>query len=44
MNALATLMLLATAIFVFVVVLVLRRSRVAEAGDSGGLGNLLGLG
>jgi hypothetical protein len=37
-------MLLATGIFVLVVVLVLRRSRVADPADSGGLGNLLGLG
>src|SRR5689334_22686332 len=43
-NALATLMLLATGIFVLVVVLVLRRSRVVDPADSGGLGNLLGLG
>ena len=44
-NALATLMLLATGIFVVVVVLVLRRSRVVDPADSGGgLGNLLGLG
>jgi ABC-type spermidine/putrescine transport system permease subunit II len=43
-NALATLMLLVTAVFVFLTVLVLRRSRVADPGDEGGLGSMLGLG
>jgi ABC-type spermidine/putrescine transport system permease subunit II len=43
-NALATLMLLVTAVFVFLTVLVLRRSRVTDSGDEGGLGSMLGLG
>jgi ABC-type spermidine/putrescine transport system permease subunit II len=43
-NALATLMLLVTAVFVLLTVIVLRRSRVADSGDGGGLGSMLGLG
>jgi ABC-type spermidine/putrescine transport system permease subunit II len=43
-NALATLMLLVTALFVLLTVIVLRRSRVADSGDAGGLGSMLGLG
>jgi ABC-type spermidine/putrescine transport system permease subunit II len=44
-NALATLMLLVTATFVLVTVIVLRRSRVADpTEDGGGLGSMLGLG
>jgi ABC-type spermidine/putrescine transport system permease subunit II len=43
-NALATLMLLVTALFVLLTVIVLRRSRVADSGDGGGLGSMLGLG
>jgi ABC-type spermidine/putrescine transport system permease subunit II len=43
-NALATLMLLITAVFVLLTVIVLRRSRVVDSGDSGGLGSMLGLG
>jgi ABC-type spermidine/putrescine transport system permease subunit II len=43
-NALATLMLLITAVFVFLTVIVLRRSRVVDPGDGGGLGSMLGLG
>jgi ABC-type spermidine/putrescine transport system permease subunit II len=43
-NALATLMLLVTAVFVLLTVIVLRRSRVADSGDAGGLGSMLGLG
>ena len=43
-NALATLMLLVTAVFVLLTVIVLRRSRVVDPSDSGGLGSMLGLG
>jgi ABC-type spermidine/putrescine transport system permease subunit II len=43
-NALATLMLLVTAVFVLLTVIVLRRSRVTDSGDAGGLGSMLGLG
>lgn len=43
-NALATLMLLVTAVFVLITVIVLRRSRVVDSGDRGGLGSMLGLG
>jgi ABC-type spermidine/putrescine transport system permease subunit II len=44
-NALATLMLLVTVVFVLVTIIVLRRSRVATPGqDEGGLGAMLGLG
>jgi ABC-type spermidine/putrescine transport system permease subunit II len=44
-NALATLMLLATAVFVLLTVIVLRRSRVVDPNDDGaGLGSMLGLG
>ena len=44
-NALATLMLLVTVIFVVITIVVLRRSRVAAPGqDKGGLGAMLGLG
>ncbi len=44
-NALATLMLLVTAIFVLLTVIVLRRSRVVDPNeDAGGLGSMLGLG
>jgi ABC-type spermidine/putrescine transport system permease subunit II len=43
-NALATLMLLVTAVFVLLTVIVLRRSRVVDSGDGGGLGSMLGLG
>jgi spermidine/putrescine transport system permease protein/putrescine transport system permease protein len=44
-NALATLMLLVTAVIVLITVIVLRRSRVVQPGDDGGgLGAMLGLG
>jgi ABC-type spermidine/putrescine transport system permease subunit II len=44
-NALATLMLCVTALFVLVTVIVLRRSRVVDPNeDAGGLGSMLGLG
>ncbi len=44
-NALATLMLSVTAVFVLLTVIVLRRSRVVDPNDDGGgLGSLLGLG
>jgi ABC-type spermidine/putrescine transport system permease subunit II len=44
-NALATLMLLATAVIVLVTVIVLRRSRIITPGEEkGGLGAMLGLG
>jgi ABC-type spermidine/putrescine transport system permease subunit II len=43
-NALATLMLLVTAVFVLLTVIVLRRSRVVDTRDAGGLGSMLGLG
>ena len=43
-NALATLMLLVTAVFVLLTVIVLRRSRVADSSDAGGLGSMLGMG
>ncbi len=44
-NALATLMLLVTATFVLLTVIVLRRSRVVDPNeDAGGLGSMLGLG
>jgi ABC-type spermidine/putrescine transport system permease subunit II len=44
-NALATLMLVVTATFVLVTVIVLRRSRVVDPNDEGsGLGTMLGLG
>ncbi len=43
-NALATLMLLVTAVFVLLTVIVLRRSRVVDSRDAGGLGSMLGLG
>jgi ABC-type spermidine/putrescine transport system permease subunit II len=43
-NALATLMLLITAVFVLLTVIVLRRSRVVDSGEGGGLGSMLGLG
>jgi ABC-type spermidine/putrescine transport system permease subunit II len=43
-NALATLMLLVTAGFVLLTVVVLRRSRVVDSGEGCGLGSMLGLG
>ena len=44
-NALATLMLLVTAVIVLVTIIVLRRSRVITPGEEkGGLGSMLGLG
>jgi ABC-type spermidine/putrescine transport system permease subunit II len=44
-NALATLMLSVTAVFVLLTVIVLRRSRVVDPNeDAGGLGSMLGLG
>ena len=44
-NALATLMLLVTAVFVLLTVIVLRRSRVVDPNEDGaGLGSMLGLG
>jgi spermidine/putrescine transport system permease protein/putrescine transport system permease protein len=44
-NALATLMLLVTAAFVLLTVIVLRRSRVVDPNENaGGLGSMLGLG
>ncbi len=44
-NALATLMLLVTVVFVLITVIILRRSRVVQPGqEGGGLGAMLGLG
>ena len=44
-NALATLMLLVTAVIVIVTIVVLRRSRIITPGEEkGGLGSMLGLG
>jgi ABC-type spermidine/putrescine transport system permease subunit II len=44
-NALATLMLLVTAVIVIVTIIVLRRSRIITPGEEkGGLGSMLGLG
>ena len=43
-NALATLMLLVTAVVVLITVILLRRSRVVDTGDAGGVGSMLGLG
>jgi ABC-type spermidine/putrescine transport system permease subunit II len=44
-NALATMMLLVTVVFVLITVIILRRSRVVQPGqEAGGLGAMLGLG